>query len=452
MMETYHGQVRSPMDAIILFEACRLGLLPRVQRRLSDKERQSIKSGSIFVWDEREAGMRRWTDGKSWSASRVSGSFLCYREMEGKRGGGSSFPSAAPTSRNGKSPDNGSDSDSDNRIDPDDLVAEGYRYKPDGLMKQSFSITTSSNQKLHLISYYARSQSSPLMQPSADPQLKHILPLPGMYPEQTMQDQPPPQPPHQGQTQTTAQTVMSVPAQRAMLPSPFAPSQNPTQSPHHPEMQPPQLAPVPHLQGFSPMASQVPGPYGWPPSPISTPPTNFPPNNSYGAPPSLPAPLTSASSTVAAKGPYDPNLPAAPGGYTGVSSPLHYDQTTATLQPLQPHISHRPSIPSSIVHLHPPQSSPRLSHFHQNPLPLLPPENPRYSSPTSGTQYPSRTSPRPTDPWEPPSNFNPAESSTIPGTASLDVQDIPNEKLGFGEDVRALRQLDKASFANFTIR
>ncbi|KAK0338696.1 Gluconate transport-inducing protein, partial [Friedmanniomyces endolithicus] len=57
-MDTYNGLVRTPADAIILFEACRIGLLPRVQRRLSEKERQSIKSGSVFVWDEREAGMR----------------------------------------------------------------------------------------------------------------------------------------------------------------------------------------------------------------------------------------------------------------------------------------------------------------------------------------------------------------------------------------------------------
>ncbi|CAJ0755022.1 1821_t:CDS:2 [Entrophospora sp. SA101] len=26
--------------------------------------------------------MRRWTDGKSWSASRINGSFLTYRELE----------------------------------------------------------------------------------------------------------------------------------------------------------------------------------------------------------------------------------------------------------------------------------------------------------------------------------------------------------------------------------
>src|SRR5271154_1113030 len=132
-METYYGHVRTPADAILLFEACRLGVLPRVQRRLSEKERASIRSGSVFVWDEREAGMRRWTDGKSWSASRVSGSFLTYREMEGKRSGGGR--------RGDETPSPEPDGSSDGRGDfPDDEV-DGYRYKPDGLMKQSFSIT-----------------------------------------------------------------------------------------------------------------------------------------------------------------------------------------------------------------------------------------------------------------------------------------------------------------------
>nr|OQO07782.1 hypothetical protein B0A51_18479 [Rachicladosporium sp. CCFEE 5018] len=179
-METYNGHVRTPGDAIILFEACRIGLLPRVQRRLSEKERQSIKSGSVFVWDEREAGMRRWTDGKSWSASRVSGSFLTYREMEGKRGG-NAFDKTAnrdgmQTSADGNESDGGPD---------------GYRYKPDGLMKQSFSITTNGGQHLHLISYYSRSSqaSNALMQPTADPQLRHIRPEKGMYPESTVHEQ-----------------------------------------------------------------------------------------------------------------------------------------------------------------------------------------------------------------------------------------------------------------------
>jgi hypothetical protein len=180
-METYHGHVRTPNDAIILFEACRIGILPRVQRRLSEKERQQIKSGSVFVWDEREAGMRRWTDGKSWSASRVSGSFLTYREMEGKRGG-SALPTPAAKRASGKSPEGSATGESDGE-GPD-----GYRYKPDGLMKQSFSITTSSGQHLHLISYYSRSNSNNLPQPTNDAQLRHIRPPKNMYPESTVNE------------------------------------------------------------------------------------------------------------------------------------------------------------------------------------------------------------------------------------------------------------------------
>jgi hypothetical protein len=126
--------------------------------------------------------MRRWTDGKSWSASRVSGSFLTYREMEGKRGG-SALPTAPAVKRaSGKSPEGSATGDSDGE-GPD-----GYRYKPDGLMKQSFSITTSSGQHLHLISYYSRSNSNNLPQPTNDAQLRHIRPPKNMYPESTVNE------------------------------------------------------------------------------------------------------------------------------------------------------------------------------------------------------------------------------------------------------------------------
>ena len=204
-METYNGHVRTPADAIILFEACRLGLLPRVQRRLSEKERQSIKSGSVFVWDEREAGMRRWTDGKSWSASRVSGSFLTYREMEGKRGGNSFGPPLAAVARAGKTPESTRGSDSDLDMGGED-GPDGYRYKPDGLMKQSFSITTSSGNHLHLISYYSRSHpsASGLTSPTSDPALRHIRPQKGMYPESTV-------PEHQNIPPVTRSPMASAP-------------------------------------------------------------------------------------------------------------------------------------------------------------------------------------------------------------------------------------------------
>uniref|UniRef100_A0A8H7NJD9 cAMP-independent regulatory protein pac2 n=1 Tax=Bionectria ochroleuca TaxID=29856 RepID=A0A8H7NJD9_BIOOC len=232
-METYFGYVRTPADAIKLFEACRLGLLPRVQRRLSEKERQSIRSGSVFVWDEREAGMRRWTDGKSWSASRVSGSFLTYREMEGKRGGGG-FNSIRRGSN--KTPESGRGSDDDR----DDGEPEGYRYKADGLMKQSFSITTSNGQHLHLISYYSRPQhgQADLPQPTNDPALRSIVPMKGMYPESSMGEA----------SQTPALTRAPMQQPPYMVPTPQ----------HH----------APH-QAYPPQYGQ-PG-YGWPPSPAQTP-------------------------------------------------------------------------------------------------------------------------------------------------------------------------------------
>ena len=226
-METYNGHVRTPADAIILFEACRLGLLPRVQRRLSEKERQSIKSGSVFVWDEREAGMRRWTDGKSWSASRVSGSFLTYREMEGKRGGNSFGPPLAAVSRAGKTPDSTRGSDSDMDMGGED-GPDGYRYKPDGLMKQSFSITTSSGNHLHLISYYSRSHpsASGLTSPTSDPALRHIRPQKGMYPESTVHE-------HQNIPAVTRSPMVSTPYSTVPQMAGYARQGPPPQWPPH---------------------------------------------------------------------------------------------------------------------------------------------------------------------------------------------------------------------------
>lgn len=73
--------------------------------------------------------MKRWTDGKSWSASRVSGSFLTYREMEGKRGG--SLPAGStpvPKRPAQRSPEDSANGDSE---DPEGIEGpDGYRYKP----------------------------------------------------------------------------------------------------------------------------------------------------------------------------------------------------------------------------------------------------------------------------------------------------------------------------------
>lgn len=46
-------RVRTTADALIIFHAVRHDILPMVRRRLDADERRSIKSGDVFVWEER---------------------------------------------------------------------------------------------------------------------------------------------------------------------------------------------------------------------------------------------------------------------------------------------------------------------------------------------------------------------------------------------------------------
>ncbi|ORY01842.1 hypothetical protein K493DRAFT_312236 [Basidiobolus meristosporus CBS 931.73] len=166
-METYYGVIESIQDALLIFEACRLGYLRRVQRRLSDKERQSLRSGSVYVWEEEEAGMRRWTDGRTWSPSRVHGSFLTYSELEGKRKSAKLTESPPMTSMTGNLMD----------LDVDSSC----------LIKQSLSCTTADHRKLHLVAYYRKSQLSidKTPSPSKDPFFAQIVIPKGLYPDMT---------------------------------------------------------------------------------------------------------------------------------------------------------------------------------------------------------------------------------------------------------------------------
>ena len=90
-------RVRSVADALIIFYAVSKGTLPIVSRRLDSEERRCIRSGSVYVWEERgpdaeatgvsllssplpsvplkffhfKLGIERWTDGIRWGPSRV---------------------------------------------------------------------------------------------------------------------------------------------------------------------------------------------------------------------------------------------------------------------------------------------------------------------------------------------------------------------------------------------
>lgn len=133
-------------DALILLEATRIGMIPRVKRRLNGLERKYIRPNSVFAWNETECGMKRWTDGKNWSPSKVSGPFLIYRELD------------------------------DNK-----------NIKSDSLIKQSFSVITKQGQKLHLISYYLSGSQDKNSTPSNNPNFSSIQLTLQVYPDHLLE-------------------------------------------------------------------------------------------------------------------------------------------------------------------------------------------------------------------------------------------------------------------------
>jgi hypothetical protein len=75
--QPYFGVVENTVQALRLVQAAWLGIVPRIIRRLNDAERkEKIVSGAVFIFGVEESGMKRWTDGRLWSPSRIDGNFL----------------------------------------------------------------------------------------------------------------------------------------------------------------------------------------------------------------------------------------------------------------------------------------------------------------------------------------------------------------------------------------
>jgi|SRR6266545_320827 len=71
-------RIRSTADAHKIFSAIQQGILRMVTRRLDADERQALRSGCIYAWEERGPhtettglGIERFTEGRRWSPSRV---------------------------------------------------------------------------------------------------------------------------------------------------------------------------------------------------------------------------------------------------------------------------------------------------------------------------------------------------------------------------------------------
>ncbi|TFK51377.1 hypothetical protein OE88DRAFT_1699866 [Heliocybe sulcata] len=190
------GWIETTGDALLILEAARRGIIPRVTRRLVDSERKMITSGSVFVFDEEESGIKRWTDGFFWSPSRILGNFLLYRETD-KRGAGHRGLRADNMEYEGNGHNGqyntqtmGSDHTPLSRpkgeprtISLDKYrertllgsLTNSYKFKPDGLMKKTFSLNIGGVSQ-HLISYYRVSdvEQGRLRPPSSVPELASL--------------------------------------------------------------------------------------------------------------------------------------------------------------------------------------------------------------------------------------------------------------------------------------
>ncbi|KAF9945583.1 hypothetical protein BGZ65_010596, partial [Modicella reniformis] len=175
IVETFHGYIETTQDTLLIFEACRRGLLPRICRRLQEKERRIVQSGTVFVFDERESGIKRWTDGLVWSPSRILGNFLVYRELD-KRNSGKK--DASPIDRASRS---SSSSDVESAIEKNKeralvgSLTNSYRFKKNGLVKKTMSIVVNGVSQ-HLISYYSKDDvlAGRLRTPSSVPELASL--------------------------------------------------------------------------------------------------------------------------------------------------------------------------------------------------------------------------------------------------------------------------------------
>ncbi|KAI8815793.1 Gti1/Pac2 family-domain-containing protein [Fimicolochytrium jonesii] len=95
--ETFVGHLATEQDAYTLLDACERGCLRRMRRRpeslvrsrsmsltldKTSEEENVIRSGTVIVFEETEAAIKRWRDGLKWTPSRILGPFLIYREVK----------------------------------------------------------------------------------------------------------------------------------------------------------------------------------------------------------------------------------------------------------------------------------------------------------------------------------------------------------------------------------
>lgn len=200
---TWQGFVETARDGLHIFEACLSGTLPLCPGRPQD--RSVIVSGNVFVYDEADTGIRRWTDGMSWSPSRILTNFLLYRQLDdhipqgekrrakkerwGALGPSGPYPdpassAAALTTSKNTQPSScdlpsGQMEEGERRVHTRDRrlvgsLVDSFNFKKDGLLKKAMTITVN-GLPYHLIAYYSINDTKfHLKTPRDDPYLKDL--------------------------------------------------------------------------------------------------------------------------------------------------------------------------------------------------------------------------------------------------------------------------------------
>lgn len=212
---TFYGHIASTQDSLLLFEACLSGALNHVARRPNNREQASlIRSGNVFIYAEHSSGIKRWTDGVTWSPSRTLGNFFVYRELERPFPHGEKKRTMKRTTRSPGISDAGvlyggpgggliivyEPVSTASNFDPRSLsslmqkeaersligsLVDSYGFIEDGMVKKTISMTVGGVSH-HLVSYYtiADVMNKKFITPSKDPRFQYITPRPGIITKQ----------------------------------------------------------------------------------------------------------------------------------------------------------------------------------------------------------------------------------------------------------------------------
>ncbi|KJA16637.1 hypothetical protein HYPSUDRAFT_114488, partial [Hypholoma sublateritium FD-334 SS-4] len=150
---SWTGWIESTNDALLILEAARRGLIPRVTHRLNVDERKTIASGAVYVFDE--SHISRWTDSIHWSRAHICGNFLLYRQVRSRSD--ADGPEPAAFAEHGHTSAFGHPrADIATRFERERMLLNGLpndKHKADGLIKKTFSAKMDGIEQ-HLVCYY----------------------------------------------------------------------------------------------------------------------------------------------------------------------------------------------------------------------------------------------------------------------------------------------------------